>query len=329
MHFLRCSVLSVTLGAALIPLPAAATGTISSFARAYVGGQVCGAGPAPNCLTTELYNDLSNPVEVTTADAQGQFLAERRSGYYFPFDSENPSNFGVLENWAQADLNQGNLRLTAMATVPPRPAGSDPTTAQPYVYGFASAWLGDTFAVLNPNGSAYSGAANSTLSINLDGNLFGTPESDLGFVASITLARPGYLAALAAHDYDTAGNLIVNSAYTDWLTANSPLPPTLSIAVPAAQGSFEWMVSAFITYNFRQDDQGFNFVYADLGHTITVSLQTPQGTVFSSASGLFPGSIPAAPVPEPASWALLLIGGAGTLALARRPRAVGAETALA
>lgn len=300
MHSLRHLCLPAALCATLLSLPAAAS-SVSSFARAYAGGQLCGAGPAPNCLTSELFRTTDLPVEVTAA-TNGWFQAYQDNSYY----AISEQSWTSLENWALADLTQGSLHLSTHAFVEPRPAGSDSSVARPYAYGYASAWLGDTFAVLNADGSAYTGDAASTLSIRLDGGLYGTADANLGFSASITLARPGYLAALAAHDYETAGLLTLDSVYTDWLTAGDALPPVLSINVPGALRSFEWSVTAFASYSFRQTDDGAIFAQADLGHTITVGLQTPDGTITASASGLFPDTVLMQPVPEPATWAMWL-----------------------
>lgn len=318
MLSLRHITLPAALCATLLALPAAAD-TVSSYARAYAGGQLCGAGPQPNCVTSVLFNEIGSPVEVTAATADGLFQAEQNRGYFVDFQSTQ------VGNWALADLNQGRLHLSTYASVLPRPTGSGSAVANPYAYGFASAWLGDTFAVLNTDGSAYTGAAASTLSISLDGGLYGTPDSNLGFSATITLAKSGFLAALAAHDYNTAAALTLGSIGTPWLTAGEALPPSLSISVPASLGSFEWSVSASASYNFRQSDDGWIYAQADLGHTITIGLQTPDGTIAASASGLFPNTVQMQPVPEPATWALLLAGLAlPTWRLRSRQRAVGA-----
>lgn len=317
MLTLRHITLPAVLGATLLTLPAAA-GTVSSFARAYAGGQLCGAGPQPNCVTSVLFNEIGSPVEVTSANAGGLFQAEQFRSHFL-YDGMPGT---AVSSWALADLNRGQLHLSTFGYALPRPAGSDNSVANPYLYGFSSAWLGDTFSVLNADGSAYTGTAASTLSIQLDGALYGTADSNLGFTASITLARPGYLAALAALDYNTAAALTLDDASTTWLTAGDPLPPGLSIAVPASLRSFEWRVAAFATFNFRQNDDGLIYAQADLGHTITVGLQTPDGTIAASASGLFPDTVQMQPVPEPTTWALMLAGGAVLLGLGRRRQQV-------
>jgi hypothetical protein len=316
MLTLRHFTLPAALCAALLALPAAAD-TVSSYARAYAGGQLCGAGPQPNCVTSVLFQETGSPVEVTSPNADGLFQAAQDRSYY-GYDGMPGS---TLSSWALADLNQGRLHLSTFGYAPPRPAGSGNSVSNPYLYGFASAWLGDTFSVLNADGSAYTGAAASTLSIQLDGGLYGVPESNLGFTATITLGRPGFLAALAAHDYNAAAALTLDTAGTPWLTAGDPLPPSLGIAVPASLRSFEWSVSALATFNFRQNDEGSIYAQADLGHTITVGLQTPDGTIAASASGLFPNTVQMQPVPEPATWALWLAGMLLVPALVRRGNA--------
>jgi len=60
---------------------------------------------------------------------------------------------------------------------------------------------------------------------------------------------------------------------------------------------------------------------ANFGHTMRFNWDLPPGTTFTSASGVFSES-PAAAVPEPSSWALMIAGFGGAGALMRRQRAL-------
>ncbi|MBS0333573.1 MAG: PEPxxWA-CTERM sorting domain-containing protein [Proteobacteria bacterium] len=63
---------------------------------------------------------------------------------------------------------------------------------------------------------------------------------------------------------------------------------------------------------------------ADFSHTVIASYDGPQGATTLSASGLFPGTLAldASPgaVPEPAAWALLIVGFGLSGAMLRRRR---------
>ena len=63
--------------------------------------------------------------------------------------------------------------------------------------------------------------------------------------------------------------------------------------------------------------------FADFGHTMRFNWDLPPGTTFTSASGMFSES-PAAAVPEPSSWALMILGFGSAGALVRRRRALAA-----
>jgi len=96
-------------------------------------------------------------------------------------------------------------------------------------------------------------------------------------------------------------------------------------------GAFEWRAGLYVRTSFQPDSplaEPTTFV-ADFSHTVGASFSGPAGTITTSGSGLFPDTVPMAPVPEPTTWALMLLGGAGLLGLARRRTDVpGASIAL-
>lgn len=314
-RFCRLTNLNTGLGATLVVciglcLPAAvhaAAEPVASYARAYANGQLCGVGPAPNCVTTVLLNE-----GVFSTVTTGPFQTSAAVGSGF-----TPS--GQVSVQTSADLATGSLRLQVAGTgLKAGQAGM----ANAYGFGSGVAEFGDTIFVRNQDGSPYEGAVASTLSARFDGALYGSADAGLRFIAQITVAQPGYLAAIANNDSAAAIGFIINESSTGVLQAGDSLPvAALTAAVPVGINTFEWSVRAWGGFNFQQSNADDRFAIVDLGNTIHVSLTTPLNTVFSSASGEFPGSV-TSPIPETSTWALGLMGMALVLAAVRKQRAV-------
>lgn len=130
--------------------------------------------------------------------------------------------------------------------------------------------------------------------------------------------QPGGLAAWIANDWPTVSSLNLGLAGLEFNDiGNTTLPSSLdlSFATPLS-GQFDWIVNLVFTANFLQNPSGSDFVDVDLGHTIRVSFDGPDGTHVVSASGFVPSPISA--VPEPGTLSMIALGIGLTVFIRRR-----------
>jgi len=259
----------------------------------------------PSCLSSVLFSH-----DERLRESSGDFIVRSAAG------SGNTAS-GAVTVLAAADLGAGTLKAVVSATGIGMPSG----LAQG-ANAFASSvvGLGDSFSAFNADGSRYTAGGLSTMSININGTLAGTLDSNLFVTAQIVLARPGYLDALSRGDSAAMSVLRIDWANTGWIYADGSLPAaplTLSFATPST--SWEAYVSLWTGLNFRQAASGHIFGVADLSHTVTASLRTPVDTYFGSASVLFPNTgVVVSAIPEPATWWLLAGGLLATLLASRQ-----------
>jgi hypothetical protein len=286
------------LGSLFTANQVAAEAVIQSKSHVVTYGQLCGVGPAPNCTTNVLFE------EAFTATKHGGDLHVSRVAT----SGDTPS--GNVTVSGEANLGTGTVRVVAKGS---DISGATGANQGAYAFASGSASLGDTFTLHNTDGTTYVGSGMSTMRLGIDGILSGSSDSDLSLVISIGIYRTGYFDAVEAGDWATAAGLKVGYVSTGWLTADDLLPDSLALDFSMQDLlSFEWQVDVWASFAFRQDPDGHKFAIADLGHTIAVGFDGPEGTYVTSASGLFPGAGPGTnPVPEPGSLALLGIAAAG------------------
>lgn len=267
---------------------------VQSEARTSTQLQTCGSScyPAPLFAAQESlwmsHGDSASPTSTF--------------GYY-------PTPNGPTQSvYANADLAASQLHVSLSGQ-------ADQTNQR--LFGWVNAAIGDTLQI-NGNGT-------SRLSVDLSGSI-NTSNNPSDFFASVTLylLAPGSLDAFSRRDY--ANYRILDSANlatggSDWGNPQSlQLPSTLDLQFTTPESSFEWSVQFFGTYTLT----GSQAVNMDLGHTLTVHLDAPNGAELISASGYVPsgtGWVAPPAVPEPQTWALWLGGLAALGAWARRRQA--------
>jgi hypothetical protein len=234
-------------------------------------------------------------------------------------------DWGSLSGFASADLSTGQLKVLAAAS-------DTPSGTHPYVN--ANAFFGDSFTTTTTGGQPFSWTSGTTaqFSLALNGSITSSSKlSDMGARAFIVLAlyQKGTLdpsksllgANLIGSPYLwTIGNAGGQLYYTDPSGNSSPVIATGNFdTIPSSikqtitpGGDFDWVL-LLGAGGQPGPDQSFNI---DLSHTVTLGYQGPTGTTTSSSSGMFTNI--ASSVPEPQSWALMLLGLAATVSIARR-----------
>jgi hypothetical protein len=279
----RTTMASALWLSALAPLHAQ---TVTSEAMAESRVQVCGASCAGNTLFQ--YAERR-------ALSLGDFGAPATGTLHAPGQGTQ-----VL-NTASADLAGSTLKVTNIATAGPGVG---------HLFSASTARLGDRFTVTGAAGGP------SRLSADLSGMLW-TNGAPTDYVASATiqLLRAGSLDAFARGDFAAMQTLASRSVAwggADWGSpATLTTPGQVELVFRTPTESFEWMVTlaGIVTLRTPGTEVGI-----DLGNTLVLHFDTVPGAQVFSASGHLPsatGWTPPPAVPEPASWALLLIGMAG------------------
>lgn len=248
--------------------------TVSSLADVRVFGELCDAS---GC-STPLFDDGS--VLTETSGDLNVALAY----------SSGATSAGTVSASADANLTAGTLKISSEAL------GIAPSA---YAFAVTVGRLADTITVTNSDGSTYAGGGISTLSIAIDGQISG--ESDL-FLA-LRVYQDGALSTDPTNGFAFDFQKLIASDQANYLSTDT-LPTMLSVNFNTPDSPFVVYISAFSSFQFRQDSTGSLFALTDLGHTLTASLVTPEGTTYSSVGG-FPGP-GVYNVPEPGTLALVL-----------------------
>lgn len=266
---------------------------------------LAGAVPASSIVDVRTFGQLCDGSCATnTLFSHSQVLYETSGDLNVSsgFRTSGMTSVGRVAVSGEADLASGTLRVVAASD------GDNSIAIAPNAYAYASSSviLGDTFTVHNSNGSLYSGNGISYLTADIDGTFRGSAGSNLWLSLQVRMFRPGGFQAWLDQDSDAASALEIGRGAYLQLYAGDTLPPDWVVAFTTPSDPFEMWVGAWASFSYRQNESATIYAAADLGHTLTLDLKTPDGTYFSTASGLFPGSTQSpTTVPEPASLALL------------------------
>lgn len=293
---LAASLLAHSVGAQANALPASSIVDVRTF------GQLCAGSCADNTLFSH-----SQVLYETSGDLS----------VWSGWQTSGVTPVGQVAVSGEGDLASGTLRVVAASNGINSP-GVEPNA---YAYASSSVILGDTFSVYNNNRSPYSGNGISYLTVDIDGTFLGNEGSDLWLALQVRMFKPGGFQAWLDQDWATFSALSIGSGSYLNFSAGDTLPADWIVAFTTPSEPFEMWVAASASFSYRQNDEATIFAVADLGHTLTLDLQTPDGTYFSTASNLFPGSSQGpSTVPEPASMALVSIA-LGLMGVAsRRPK---------
>jgi hypothetical protein len=226
----------------------------------------------------------------------------------------------TLSSFAEADLSAGTLRASASLI-------NTVSTPSLYATSVGMAQFGDSFTFGSPGGGAFDWTSGSlaTFNFHLDGLSFtDTSIPQIDWSIGLEIFQPGALTASSTTPLDSLalGALNITSNLRNSGTNISggtygvyPVPITFNVIGGSLStgyditasfnpgGNFDWIIS-LSTSMLLSDKVGT--AYSDLSHTMKVDFSAPDGSNFTSASGVFPGGQNG--VPEPGSIPLIGLG---------------------
>lgn len=201
---------------------------------------------------------------------------------------------------------------------------------------FAFAGLNDSFDFASPTGMPYlwGDASMVTFAFDVSGttslssNLVSDPDGRTNIVSELLFIahKPGTFDRIGLKRW-LIGDFSLSSAQIEYfaddggyeavdLSAASNLTYTFN-----PMGDFDWTIYLLSSVGLDASEQNVAATL-DFSHTVNASYIGPAGAVTYSDSGLFPGTLAApAAVPEPATWAMMIVG-FGTIGAAMRRRPV-------
>jgi hypothetical protein len=157
--------------------------------------------------------------------------------------------------------------------------------------------------------AAYSAAGSASAALWDTFTYSGLPAG--GAVIVATLSLPGTLTGFSHGEAEIRqgseadlmdGRAAMSVAFFDDVT---PKPPSILLTFDATNGTLETVYSEILAFG---DGTGG---IADLADPPTLSLSVPHGASVVASSGVFDSFTPSTAVPEPSTWAMMLLGFAG------------------
>ncbi|MBX3483441.1 PEPxxWA-CTERM sorting domain-containing protein [Phenylobacterium sp.] len=211
---------------------------------------------------------------------------------------------------AQVDLSTGQAK-TYLSFYGPDVAGPD--------FGSTGAVFGDTVT--------FSGATNAGFKFDFDGSIYSDPieEGNLSnyqilLVANLRVFQAG--SGATASNFASYGGALVSDSFV--LEIRNPteivdlfLDESLFGNTAVTSGGSYDIFASFSTAIAMNGHPVFATL--DFLNTATFGIQLDDpGVTYSSRSGVLVGSTPSAAVPEPSTWAFMILGFGGAGALLRR-----------
>jgi hypothetical protein len=243
--------------------------------------------PAQAATPFGAYAELDTLNLPLTDGGQGSVAASRSYQNYFP-----STNYGDA-TYAAASLRDGKLHASAMVTWP----SCDPLAhVCDAASGGAHAAMWDTVTFKSVDGGPLEVIGLIPTSLEIDGHL-----SEVG--------------ATAMYRSYFGSNPDYSPADMPWEVLGDGTRESLdSLFVPLGTGPMYVYFELWVTATSGSGD-----ATADFGNTMSFNWELPEGVIAESASGVFlKGG--AAAVPEPATWAMMILGfGLVGMAVRRRP----------
>ena len=167
-----------------------------------------------------------------------------------------------------------------------------------------------------------------SFTINLEGLMGGRATDRTRMQAIYQFGQAGIAGGYVSLnvDNDPAGNQFINDCGGPASLTGFGMQAVCSFTVKGATPVVDIVNNLDVTASSCGNEGCFAFV--DYSNTSTLGLRIPNGVTYTSDSGVFLTNAATATVPEPASWAMMMIG-FGLIGAAQRRRTNSLQTASA